>query len=85
MLTRTTAATKLREVATALGELRVRVLEAVLVRDVSWCELGRLLRLSDKAARDWAVGALEALAEHCAGRPVAAPPVLRCRNEPGRQ
>jgi DNA-directed RNA polymerase specialized sigma24 family protein len=85
MLIRTTAATKLREVAVALGELRVRILEAVVVRDLSWSELGRLLQLSDKTARQWATEALEALAEHCAGRPVAAPLALRYRIEPGRQ
>lgn len=85
MLIRTTAATKLREVAAALGELRVRILEAVLVKDLPWTELGKLLRLSDKAARDWAVEALEALADHCGGRAVALPPALRYRIEPGRQ
>jgi hypothetical protein len=85
MLLRVNAATKLRETAAAVGELRTRVLEAVVIRDVPWTELGRLLRLSDKAARDWAVEALEALGEHCAGRAVASPPVLRYRIEPGRQ
>ena len=84
MLVRSTAATRLRETAAALGELRVRILDAVLVRDLPWTELGRLLRLSDKAARDWAAEAIEALAEHCAGRAVAPPPVLRFRNQPGR-
>jgi hypothetical protein len=85
MLIRTTAATKRREVAAALGELRVRIIEAVVVRDMSWSELGRLLRLSDKTAREWAAEAIEALAEHCAGRTDASPPVLRYRIEPGRQ
>jgi hypothetical protein len=84
-LRRVAAAARLRETAAALGELRVRILEAVLVKDIPWTELGRLLRLSDKAARDWAVEALEVLADHLAGRPVAPPPVPRYRNEPGRQ
>jgi hypothetical protein len=83
MLLRVNAATMLREAAAALGGLRVRILEAVLVRDVPWAELGRLLRISDKTAQTRATEALEALANHCAGRPVAAPPVLRYRNEPG--
>ena len=83
MLIRTKAATRLRETAAALGELRVRILEAVLVKDMPWTQLGTLLRLSDKAARDWAVETLEALADHCAGRPVAPPPGFRFRNQPG--
>lgn len=83
MLLRVKAATKLREVAAALGELRVRILEAVVMRDMAWTDLGRLLRLSDKAAKEWAAEALEALADHVAGRVVAEVPVLRFRNQPG--
>jgi hypothetical protein len=65
-----------------LGELRIRILEAVLVRDTPRVELGRLLRLTDKTARDWAVEALEALADHVAGRAVGPPSVVRFRNQP---
>lgn len=85
MLARVSAATKLRKATEALGELRTRVLAAVVVRDLPWTELGRLLRLSDKTAKDWTVEALEALAEHCAGRAVAPPSLPRYRIEPGRQ
>ena len=84
-LRRVAAAARLRVVAEALGALRVRILEAVLVRDMPWAELARLLRISDKTAQTRATEALVALAEHCAGRTVAPPPVLRYRNEPGRQ
>jgi hypothetical protein len=84
MMRRVRAAAKLREVAEALGPLRVAILEAVIVRDRSWVELGRLLRLSDKAAKDRVVEALEALADWCAGRTVAPMPEIRFRNQPSR-
>lgn len=83
MLRRVTAATKLRQAAEALGPLRVKILTAVVVEDMPWTELGRSLRLSDKAAREWAAEALEALADHLAGRRVAPPPLVRFRNQPG--
>ena len=79
------AAAKLREVATALGPLRAAILEAVVLRDVPWAQLGRLLRLSDKTAREYAAEAVTALAAWRAGDPVPPPPVLRYRIEPGRQ
>jgi hypothetical protein len=85
MLQRITAATRLREVADALGELRTRILEAVIVRDLPWTELGHLLRLSDKTARHWAAEAIKALAAHLFGGSVPPPPILRYRIEPGRQ
>lgn len=84
MLYRVAAMAKLRAVADALGPLRVKLLELVVVKDLSWLELARVLRVSDKTAVGFAVEALEALADHLGGRVVAAPPVLRFRNEPGR-
>ncbi len=84
MLLRVNAAAKLRQVADALGPLRVKLLESVVVKDLSWLELARLLRVSDKTAQGFAVEALEALADWQAGRAVAAAPVLRFRNQPGR-
>lgn len=78
------AASRLRAADAALGVRRVRLLEAVLVRDVAWAELGRMLRVSDKTARDRAVEAIEALADWRNGRAVAPPPETRFRNEPGR-
>lgn len=83
VLHRVDAATRLRETTAALGELRVRILGILLVSDSSWAALGRSLRLSDTASKDWAVEALEALADHLAGRPVAPAPYLRFRNQPG--
>lgn len=85
MLLRVNAATKLREAAESLGELRTRLLAACVVRDQPWTEIGKLLRASDKTARDYVVEALAALADWRTGRPVAARPVLRYRVEPGRQ
>jgi hypothetical protein len=83
MLWRVTAATKLRQAAAALGELRVRLLEACVLRDRSWREIATAMRLSDKTAREYAAEAIEALADHLTGRAVAPSPVLRFRNQPG--
>jgi DNA-directed RNA polymerase specialized sigma24 family protein len=85
MLKRVTAAEKLREAADALGALRIKLLEQVVLRDLPWVEIARLLRVSDKTARARAAEALEALADWRAGRTVAAPPKIRYRIEPGRQ
>ena len=84
MILRVNAAAKLRAVADALGPLRVKLLESVVVKDLSWLELGRVLRVSGKTAQGFAVEAIEALADWHAGRAAAAPPVLRFRNQPGR-
>jgi hypothetical protein len=83
MLLRVNAAAKLRATAEALGELRIRLLEACVLRDRSWRELGQLLRVSDKTAMRFVVEALKALADHTAGRVVAPAPVIRFRNQPG--
>lgn len=85
MLLRVAAATRLREAVAALGELRVRLLEACVVRDRPWREIATLLRLSDKTAAVWVVEAIGALADWRTGRTVAPPPVLRYRVQPGRQ
>jgi hypothetical protein len=65
--------------------VRAKVLESVVVKDLSWATLGRLLRVSDKTASSHAVEAIKALADWRAGRAVAPPPVIRYRIEPGRQ
>jgi hypothetical protein len=85
MLLRVHAASKLREAAQALGELRVRLLEACVLRDRSWREIAAVVRISDKTVRDYTVEAITALADWRCGRPVAPAPVLRYRIEPGRQ
>ena len=82
MLNRVHAAGKLHAVAEALGALRVKLLEAVLVKDLAWTEIGRLLRVSDKTARDHTVEAIATLADWLAGRAVAPQPVIRFRNQP---
>ncbi len=82
MLVRVNAMAQLRAVADALGPLRVKLLESVVVKDLPWLELARVLRCSDKTAVGFAVEAIEALADWRAGRAVAAPPVLRFRNQP---
>jgi hypothetical protein len=81
-LHRVRAAAKLREVAEALGPLRVAILEAVVVKDRPWVELGRLLRTSDKTARHYAAEAVTALAAWRNGQTVPPPPVVRFRNQP---
>jgi hypothetical protein len=83
MLSRIAAAGRLRDAAAALGRLRIAILEACVLRDVSWLELSRLLRVSDKTARDRAAEAITALATWRAGEPVPPPPELRFRNQPG--
>jgi hypothetical protein len=85
MLRRVEAAAKLRACTEALGELRMRLLDCCVLRDLSWREIAALLRVSDKTATVWVVEALSALAGWRCGHPVAAPPVLRYRIEPGRQ
>lgn len=79
MLRRIEAAAKLRDSLGALGELRVRLLECCLVRDLSWREIALRARLSDKTAQGRVVEAIEALADWQAGRPVAPPPELSYR------
>jgi hypothetical protein len=85
MLHRITAAARLRACAAALGELRTRLLHCCLIDDRSWRDIAGLLRCIDKTARDRLIEAIAALADHLAGRAVAAPPVIRYRIEPGRQ
>ena len=83
MLHRVNAATKLRDVAEALGPLRVRLLETCLLLDAPWRRIAERLRCSDKAVVAWTVEAIEALADHLDGRTVTPPPVLRVRNHQG--
>jgi hypothetical protein len=82
-LHRVRAAAMLREVAEALGPLRIAILEAAVVKDRSWVELGRLLRVSDKTARHLCAEAVTALATWLAGETVPSPPAIRFRNQPG--
>jgi DNA-directed RNA polymerase specialized sigma24 family protein len=79
MLRRIAAAGQLREAAAALGELRIRLLEACVVHDRAWREIAALLRVTDKTATTRVVEALEALADWRAGRPVAPPPAPQYR------
>jgi hypothetical protein len=83
MLRRVEAAAKLRACAEALGELRIRLLDCCVARDLSWREIATLLRVSDKTATVWVIEALFALADWRCGRTVAPPPVIRFRNQPG--
>jgi hypothetical protein len=82
MLFRVKAASSLRAAADALGELRIRLLEACVLRDRSWREIGDRLRVDAKTAIRYTVEAITALADWHAGRTVAPPPVIRYRNQP---
>jgi hypothetical protein len=84
MLHRLGVATRLRECAEAIGPLRTKILEALIVHDRSWSELARLLQVSDKTAMARAAEAVAALADWRAGRSVASPPAIKFRNQPGR-
>jgi hypothetical protein len=85
MLWRIAAATKLRESGEALGPLRVKLLEASVLHDLSWRAIATQLRCSDKTALDRVAEAVAALADWRCGRIVPPPPVMRYRIEPGRQ
>ncbi len=85
MLHRVTAAARLRACAQALGELRIQLLDLHVIRDASWRDISARAGVSDKTVKAMVIEALEALADHCAGRVVAAVPVIRYRIEPGRQ
>ncbi len=78
------AASWLRRVTEALGKNATWLIEQCVVRDASWRELGRKLRISDKTAQSWTATVLQSLADHLAGRPVVDLPRERYRNEPGR-
>jgi hypothetical protein len=83
MLMSVNAAAKLRQASDALGALRVKILESVVVKDLAWVELARFMRVSDKTARDRAVESVNALADWHAGRSVPPAPAIRFRNQPG--
>jgi hypothetical protein len=85
MLLRVHAATKLREAAVAIGALRAKILEAVVLHDCSWRQLAQQLRVSDKTAMQRTAEAVVALADWGSGRPVAPERAVRYRIEPGRQ
>jgi hypothetical protein len=85
MLWRIEAATKLREAGEALGALRVKLLEASVLHDLSWRAIAMQLRCSDKTALDRVAEAVTALADWRRGRIVPPPPVMRYRIEPRRQ
>ena len=69
MLFRVHAATQLREAAAAIGALRAKILEAVVLHDCSWRQLAQQLRVSDKTAAQRAAEAVVALADWRCGRP----------------
>jgi hypothetical protein len=77
MVRRVNAAGWIRACTDALGPLRVKLLEFSVRDDRSWRDIAELLRVSDKTAIARVVEAIEALADHVAGRTVAPPPVLR--------
>jgi hypothetical protein len=85
MIIRVNAQAKLRSAAAALGPLRHRLLELSLRDDRSWREIGDRLGVDGKTATRYVIEAVAALADHLAGRDVAEPPVIRFRNQPGRQ
>lgn len=60
---RTYAATKLRDSAEALGELRVRLLEVCVLHDYSWRQISERLHVSDKTAANYTAEAISALSD----------------------
>lgn len=63
MQRRVQTATKLRASTEVLGELRVRLLECCVVRDLSWREIAIRPRLSDQTETMWVAEAITALAD----------------------
>jgi hypothetical protein len=77
------AARSLQMASAAVGPLRTSLLLWCLVDDLSWCDIGRRLRVQRQTAVKRVIEALEALAVWRAGRPVPEPPRIRFRNQPG--
>jgi hypothetical protein len=57
------AATRLRQLRAQLGDHDLRLLEIVVVNDISWCALGRRLKVHAKTARAWALAAIHRLSQ----------------------
>ena len=56
------ASARLRQIRAVLGAWACTLLEAALVRDLSWAALGRHYRCDPKtAARTWVIAAIKAL------------------------
>ena len=55
------AGARLRQIRAALGAVVCALLDAALVRDLSWAELGRELCRDPKTARAWVIAAIKAL------------------------
>ena len=55
------ASARLRQICAALGDWVCNLLEAALVRDLSWAALGRHYRCDPKTARAWVIVAIKAL------------------------
>jgi hypothetical protein len=55
------ASARLRQIRAVLGAWACTLLEAALVRDLSWAALGRHYRCDPKTARAWVIAAIKAL------------------------
>jgi hypothetical protein len=55
------ASARLRQICAVLGAWACTLLEATLVRDLSWAALGRQYRCDPKTARAWVIAAIKAL------------------------
>jgi hypothetical protein len=83
-IARVTQARKLREVAAAIGEVRVRIIIALVVDEASFRQIAAALSVDDHTGKARAIDAIEALADFLAGRQVAPAPITRTRIAPGR-
>jgi hypothetical protein len=52
---------RMRQIRAVLGAWACTLLEAALVRDLSWAALGRQYRCDPKTARAWVIAAIKAL------------------------
>jgi hypothetical protein len=55
------ASARLRQIRAVLGAWTCALLEAALVRDLSWAALGRQYHCDPKTARAWVIAAIKAL------------------------
>jgi hypothetical protein len=55
------ASARLRQIRAVLGAWACTLLEAALVRDLSWAALGRHYRCDPKTARAWVIAGIKAL------------------------
>jgi len=76
------AAGRLRACRAVLGAERCALLQACVVEDVAWRQIGQRLGVAGETARERVIEAIQALTLWIEGDPVPPAPVIRFRNQP---